>query len=454
MIPLIGEMSEGQKGLGLSRTVAPYNLTSGVFMFSSKLSFIMAAVGAAVGLGNLFRFPALCVKYGSAFILVYIMLLVLVGLPLLFSEIALGRRFGGTASACFKTADKKAAPLGFLCSANAFIIMTYYCVLFCFVVLAAVFSYKLNGLTGRAAADIFGGIIFPEKFSPVLLCALIFAWAAVLFCFGGADRLGKISTASVIFSSSALLLLAIFSFFKAKGQIFSFFKLNFKVLLSPSFWGDSLGQIFFSLSLMVGVLVTYGAALSIKESIIKCGSLIAFFDLAVSLAGTVIYVSVGAEGADGLLSSFSVYPKAFSAFGALAAPALCLFYLSVGFLCLDSVFSYLKSAVGFFTHRLGGGELPWAVGLAAVSALLGAFMLQGSGLAFALILDGKIVPFLVLSVGLLECALFSRLRGNRSLLNEINKNAKRGLSARFYALSVGLFAPLILAVLLISYIFL
>ena len=67
-------------------------------MFTSKLSFIMASVGAAVGIGNLFRFPALCVNYGFAFVLVYIFLLCFVGLPLMFSEIALGRRFGGTAT--------------------------------------------------------------------------------------------------------------------------------------------------------------------------------------------------------------------------------------------------------------------------------------------------------------------------------------------------------------------
>ena len=69
-------------------------------MFSSKLSFVMTAVGAAVGLGNIFRFPALCVKYGAPFILVYIMSLVVLGLPLLFSEIAFGRRFGKTVGPC------------------------------------------------------------------------------------------------------------------------------------------------------------------------------------------------------------------------------------------------------------------------------------------------------------------------------------------------------------------
>lgn len=418
-------------------------------MFTSKLSFIMASVGAAVGIGNLFRFPALCVNYGSSFILVYILLLCFVGLPLMFSEIALGRRFGGTATFCFASLDKRATPAGFLCSANAFIIMTYYCVLFCFTVLAAVFSLKTfsgqNTLTE---------ILFPNSFSPVLLCGLIFCWGAVLFCFGGADRLGKISTVSVIFSVSILFLLAIFSAFTAGGELLLFFKLNFSVFLSPMFWCDTLGQVFFSLSLMVGVLVTYGAYLNKTESIIKCGALVAFFDLAVSLAGTVIYVSVGRGDADGLLSSFSVYPKAFSVFGALSTPCLCLFYLSVGFLCLDSVFSYLKSAVGFFIFKLSGNELLWAVGMSSVSLLLGSFMLWGGGLALALVIDQKIVPFLIIFTGLLECILFCRQKGKNSLIHEINKGQKRPLPERFYTLSTGLFAPAVLFGLLISYIFL
>lgn len=422
-------------------------------MFSSKLSFVMTAVGAAVGLGNIFRFPALCLKYGSAYILVYIISLFAIGLPLMFSEIALGRKFGEIAPVCFASADKKGAPLGFMCSANAFIIMTYYCVLFSFVVAAATFSYKMFGASDTAAQTIFNEIIFPKNFSPVLLCFLIFSWGAVLFCFGGADRLGKISTASVIFASLIILSLSLFSLFFSPDAAFALFRFKVGVFTSPSFWLDSLSQVFFSLSLMVGILITYGACLDKKESIIKCSLAIAIFDLLISLAATLIFAFSGSVGEGGLLSSFSVYPKAFSALGVFSAPVCFLFYLSVGFLCLDSVFSYLKSAVGFFVHMLGGKEVFWAAGLSAVSALLGSFLLFGNGLKFLGVLDQKITPFLILLTGLFQTALFSRPAVKASLIKELNLLKKPKVFQNFFSLSISLFCPLVLLVLLFSQIF-
>lgn len=420
-------------------------------MFSSRLHFIMTAVGAAVGLGNIFRFPALCVKYGVPFILVYIMSLFVLGLPLLFSEIALGRKFGKSAPECFKNADKKALPIAFLCSANSFIIVTYYCVLFSFTVLAAVFSYKLFNLSPSSAQNVFAPLISPESFSPVLVCFLIFSWAAALLCFGGAKRLGKISTASVIFASSIIFLLALLSIFTSKGAVFSFLKLNLSVFALPSFWLDTLGQVFFSLSLSVGVLVTYGACLEKGESIIKCGFLIALFDLLISLAATVIFVAVDADGGGGLLSSFSAYPKAFASFGVFSAPICFLFYLSVAFLCLDSVFSYLKSAVSFFVYTLGGKELFWAVGVSFVSGILGLFMLWGEGLEFLGVLDGSIAPFLILFAGLLHTALFSRKAVKSALLSELGLG--KNLYHRIFSFLVGLFCPTVILILLIAQIF-
>lgn len=420
-------------------------------MFSSKLHFIMTAVGAAVGLGNIFRFPVLAVKYGSAFILVYIMLLFALGLPLLFAEIALGRHFGKTAPECFKNAEKKALPISFLCSANSFIIMTYYCVLFSFTVFAAVFSYKLFGISEAEASKILSPLIFKEGFSPVSVCFLVFSWAAVVLCFGGAERLGKISTVSVILASFIIFSLALFGIFSSGGSVFSFLKFNFSAFKDRNFWCDTLGQVFFSLSLAVGVLVTYGACLEKKESIVKCGALIGLFDLLISLAATVIFVAVNANEKGGLLASFSVYPKAFASFGVLCAPVCFLFYLSVGFLCLDSVFSYLKSAVGFLVYRLGGNEIFWAVGVASVSCILGFFLLCGEGLKFLGILDGSITPFLIIITGLLEISLFSRQNVKSALICELG--ICNPFLRRLFSLSVSLFAPIVLLVLLLSQIF-
>ena len=419
-------------------------------MFSSRLSFVMTAVGAAVGLGNLFRFPALCVRYGSAYILVYIMLLFVVGIPLLLSEIALGRMFGQNATFCFVSADRRALPLGFLASVNAFIIMTYYCVLFAFVVLAATFSYKLIG--AQDAAAVFSPILFPKTFSPVLFFALVFSWGAVFLCFGDAKRLGAISTVSVIAACLIIFGFSAFCAVKSGGKIFSFLAFRPTVFTLSKFWIDALGQVFFSLSLMVGVLVSYGACLNKKEGIVRCGVAVALCDLAVSLCGTVIYVAAK-ESEGSLFSSFSAYPAAFSALGHFGAAVCFLFYLSVGFLCLASLFAYLKSACEFFVFRVGGNETAWALGLSLISLFFGSFLLWGRGLEFLKLIDGEVIPVLIILLGLAEVVLFNRPRLKSALLQEINKNEKHPFPRRLFSLSLGVFAPLTLFVLLIYGIF-
>lgn len=421
-------------------------------MFSSKLTFIMTAVGAAVGLGNLFRFPTLCTLYGSAYILVYIILLFVVGVPLLLSEIALGRLFGKNATFCFASADRRAVPLGFLCSANSFIVMTYYAVLFSFVVLAAVFSYKLLSPT-LPPAEVFTPIIFPFRFSPTLLFALIFSWAAVFLCFGDARRLGAISTVSVIFAAVIIFGFAVFCIINSGGKILSFLRFNPAVFCSSKFWIDAMGQVFFSLSLMVGVLVSYGACLNKKEGIVRCGIAVALCDLAVSLGGTVIFVAAGRQGEGSLFSSFSVYPAAFSSLGAAGSAVCFLFYLSVGVLCLASLFAYLKSATEFFTFSLGGSDTAWALGLSLLSLLLGSFLLQGRGLEALKLIDNEIVPFLIIFAGLVETVLFCRPPLKAALLSEINKNETHPLPRRLFSLSLGLFAPVTLFILLLYQIF-
>ena len=136
-------------------------------MFSSKLAFILTAVGAAVGLGNVFRFPYLAMKYGLSFVLVYILFLCLLGLPLLLSEIAFGRAFA------FKKADRKTALLSRFCSFNSFFVFGYYTLLFAFVIMAATGSLggNFSSLSALSEGSSSGG-------HTVNVLFLIFAFAA------------------------------------------------------------------------------------------------------------------------------------------------------------------------------------------------------------------------------------------------------------------------------------
>lgn len=421
--------------------------------FGSRTSFIMASVGSAVGLGNLFRFPALAIKYGSVFVIVYIFLLLLLGLPMLMSELALGRKYGGSAVNSIKSARSAFVSVGWLSSANAFVIMTYYCLLFSYVLLAAFFSFKLIGKTSVDAGNIFNSLIYPEGF-PVFGCVfLIIGWAAVKLCFGDAERLGKISTIGVIFASAVIGIMAAVGGFSHPQGLVEFLKLSPRHILSADFWLDTLGQVFFSLSVMVGVMPAYGSYLKKQESIAFCAVIIAFFDLLISLAATVIYTCAKAQGSEGLFACFSVYPKAFAQIGErIGGIVAFLFYLSVAVLCLDSVFSYLKSAAAVLSEKLGIAESRASAILSLISAFLGFFLLGSRGRPVVEYLDGEVVPLITLIIGFFEALLFSRLVDS-GLLREINLSTRIKVPRNFLRFSLAFLSPAAMIILLFAQIF-
>ncbi|MEE0928423.1 MAG: hypothetical protein UIG59_04460 [Acutalibacteraceae bacterium] len=419
--------------------------------FNNKTGFIMASVGSAVGLGNLFRFPYLALKYGGVFILAYFLLLLTTGAPLLMSELALGRLTGKSAVGALGEASKKGKFTGLLCSANSFFIMTYYCPLFSFVLVCAVFSFRLWG--AQMPERVFTDIIYSENLAVPLLF-LVFAWASVMLCLGDAGRLGKISTVGVLFSLFVLVCMAILSAVLQGGAVLSFLIPSASALLITEFWPDLLGQVFFSLSVMVGVMISYGAYLPKKENIFSSALTVCFADFAVSLCATVIYAAFSGkvEGGD-ILTCFSVYPAAFCAVGGgFGAVISFLFYLSLALLCQASVFSYLKAVCHSITEKIGISETKAALILTLVSCGLGIFLLGRSGISRLIFIDGGIVPLLILIAGLLETIVFSVKR--KTLLCEINQHGKRGMSPGFYSFSVGFLSPAVIFLLIILKIFL
>lgn len=418
--------------------------------FGSRSSFIMASVGSAVGLGNIFRFPALALKYGLIFIIIYILFLLTVGIPLLTSELALGRKYGGSAVNIIRSSNPRFTPLGTVCSINSFIILTYYTVLYSYVVLAAFFSWNLKSKTPDDAQRLLPEIIYRGDFPLFTLVFLIFAAASVMLCFGSAERLGKISTASVTFATVIIGVMAVFGGVSGAENLRSFISLSLHPLLNIGFWTDTLGQVFFSLSIMVGVMLTYGAFLKKGESIALCGFIIAFFDLAVSLTATLIYAAVGSSQ-QGLFACFSVYPKAFASLGGAVGSAVSLlFYLSVAVLCLDSVFAYLKSVCSAMSEKFRVKENGCAAVVVLVSTSLGFLLLGEKGKGLIELVDGKAVPLITLATGFFEVLLISK---EKELIREINSGGWVKISPAFFSFSIKIFIPIAILLLFVLQIF-
>ena len=129
--------------------------------WGSSAAFILAAIGSAVGLGNAWRFPNLAAKHGGgAFLLVYLLAMLIIGIPLLMMEISIGRKMHSGAPGALRKMNKKFEPIGWAATSNAFVIVTYYAVVFAWVIMMAVFSFKFVGMTGNNEAA--GGLF--QKF--------------------------------------------------------------------------------------------------------------------------------------------------------------------------------------------------------------------------------------------------------------------------------------------------
>lgn len=392
--------------------------------FKSGGAFVLTAVGAAVGLGNVFRFPALACLHGGGFVAAYLLLAILLGLPLFLSEVALGRRLGG-AEAFGR--GRGVSVTGRLCGANAFVIMTAYLL--------------LTSLVASSAAGSVGGIGLSKEALPlrILFFLLVFCLAVWLFLRGKIS--GAVSTAGVALSCTAVFLLALCFLFSDPVGLLTVFKIRWEAFLKVSFWRDLVGQVFFSLSVMTGVLTVFGERLGERANLPLCGLGVVLTDFAVSLAATFIYAGVRGDKS-GLLSAFQVYPAAFKeVFGGLGDFAAFVFFGSLFLLCVDSVLAYMQSVFSL----LAGGRVGRFAPLLFASCLVGVALALEIDLFALTFLDSTIIPLFTLLVGVFEGLAVSKSVKEGLLLSGRSK----GLT-----LSLRLFAALLLPACLISLIIL
>lgn len=411
----------------------------------------MASVGSAVGLGNIFRFPALAVKYGFMFIIAYAILLFAVGIPMLSAELAVGRKFSMSAVGSARKISAKTEWIGWLASANSFVIVSYYCVLFSMVLLCAVFSYRLYDISVDGAS-VFKDMLYANKPSTEAVLCLVAGWAAVFLSFGRAEKLGAISTVSVIFAVAIIFLLAFWRGMSLPDQLNSFLRFDTIVLFNKNFWGDVSGQVFFSLSVAVGAMISYGAFLDKKENIAVCSVIIGLCDLAVSILATIIYATVPNTDAEGgLLTCFSVYPEAFIQLGRnwVSVSVSFLFYLSLALLCLDSVIAYLKSITHSLEDKFAVSQERSALVVIGTAFFIGFFMLGGRGSVLLDFADRVVAKFLTLGVALLETIMLGYVLGTKVVAKEMVIKS-RGMAERGFALSIRFFTPTVLVFLFLS----
>ena len=330
--------------------------------FSGQIGFVLAAAGSAVGVGNLWRFPYLAAKDGGGlFLLVYLALVLTFGFTLLTSDIAIGRRTKKSAIGAYTEMHPRWRFLGILTFLVPVLIMTYYAVIGGWIT-----KYAVTYLTGQAAAaaqDNYFTSFISSPVSPVVF-ALLFMGITAFVVYNGVQ--GGIERVSRYMMPVLLVLVVVIAGYSltlrhtdASGQLRTGLE-GFVYYLTPHFEGltvprflqillDAMSQLFFSLSVSMGIMITYGSYVKPEVDLNKAVNQIEFFDTGVALlAGAMIipavYVFSGVEGMGaGPSLMFVSLPKVFHAMGGAGVVVGVLFFVAAIFATLTSCISVLES---------------------------------------------------------------------------------------------------------------
>ena len=384
--------------------------------FGSNFGFLMAAVGSAVGLGNIWGFPnKMGASGGFTFLIIYLILAVLCGFIVMVGELAIGRKTGKGAVEAYHVLSKKFKWMGWMGIASAFFILFFYCALGGYCIKYTVLnvgdlfhaSFGSNGLSG---ADVFNNFIGNP--GEAIIYGLIFVALTMLIVLGGVGGgIEKVCSVGMPALFVALLICIIRACTlegAVNGLKYMFVPgwalANGVIAEAPSFLkvlSTAGGQMFFSLSLGMGAMITYGSYLQKKENLQKNAILIIVMDTLVALMAGLCVIPGrfaldpnGALGGPSLL--FVTMQNVFSRMGALGPIFGILFYLLVVFAAVSSSISLLEVIVAHFVDKAriegkGDKRKPYTL-IAAACVCLGCILvcadcLGSSGIAPANILN-------------------------------------------------------------------
>ncbi|MEM7481211.1 MAG: sodium-dependent transporter [Acidobacteriota bacterium] len=334
--------------------------------WSSRLGFVLAAAGSAIGLGNLWKFPYITWhNEGGAFVLVYLLCIAAVGFPIMVAEILVGRKTQRSAVGALREAVGPAwGVVGGWGVLTGFVILSFYTVVAGWTLsyFWRCMNWTINGYPETLKpADVFGGFI-GQGWLQVALAAVFMAITMAVIFRGvgqGIERIARVLLPTlmvilVILMGSALTM-------EGAGEALAF-------IFAPTFselpWGgvlEALGHSFFTLSLGMGAMITYGSYLKKNTSVVRSAGMVVVLDTVIALAATVTMFSVifsKAGMAEQISRStagmlFITLPELFYTvvpMGAILAP---LFYLLVGFAALTSTISLLEVVVAYFIDERG-----------------------------------------------------------------------------------------------------
>ncbi|MCQ1537044.1 sodium-dependent transporter [Methanosarcina sp. KYL-1] len=439
-------------------------------VWNTRVGFILAAVGSAVGLGNIWRFSYMAYENGGgAFLIPYFVAILTAGIPLMILEFGLGSKFRGSAPMSLKRAKKSFEWIGWLGVMTGFIITTYYA-----VIVGWSLTYLVNAFTlgwGTDTAGFLFGEVLEISESPWVLggfaykalLGLLAVWAIVWIVEkkgvqGGIEKANKIFMPLLWILLVVLVLRGVTLVGSLEGLEW-YLKPDFSKLTDPKIWIAAYGQAFFSLSLGMAIMITYSSYLPNKSDIVNNAFIVSLADAAFSFTmgfavfGTLGYMAaakgVGIQEvvASGVGLVFVVLPEALNMLPGLKALTAVVFFLSILVAALSSLISIVE---GFAAAMMDKFEMSRsrAVDITIGMALLGSLIYATKGGLYWLdIIDHFVNNYGLLLVGLFEAVAICWVYGGDKIKEWVNSYSDI-MAGSWWDIATKVFLPLVLIVLL------
>lgn len=369
--------------------------------FSGQFGFIMAAAASAVGLGNIWRFPYLAAKDGGGiFLLVYLILALTFGFTLLTTEIAIGRRTQQSPLTAYKAVDKRGGIIGILACLVPTIILPYYCSIGGWVL--KYLSLYITGTGSTAAVDGYFGNYIGGNIEPIIWMLIYFAITAVIVFCGvekGIEKFSKILMPILIVMVIGISIYSLTLSHTDENGVTRTGLQGLKVYFVPDFTDmtlkkffvvimDAMGQLFFSISVAMGIMVAYGSYAKKETNLMQSVNRIELFDTLVAfMAGMMIVPAVftfsGREGmAAGPGLVFVSLPKVFTAMGGAGKIIGLLFFLVLSFAAVTSSVSVMEAIVSSLMDKFGLSRKKSSLLVSAYTVLAAIIVCMGYNILF------------------------------------------------------------------------
>ena len=439
--------------------------------FTNKLGFVLAAAGSAVGLGNIWRFPYLAAKYGGGiFLLVYLILAVTFGFSLMITEIAIGRKTGKSVIGAYTQISRKFTPLGWLAAAVPVIIFPYYCVIGGWVM--KYITVYAAGMSAEAAADngSFFGKFIGETGQPMLFFSLFLIITAVIVMLGvekGIEKVSKIMMPVLVVIS---LFVAVYSLTipGALDGFIYYIKPNFEDFGLETVVA-AMGQLFYSMSLAMGIMVTYGSYMRKEDNLESSVRQIEIFDTAIAfLSGMMIVPAVYAfaggnpdaiNAGPGLM--FETLPQVFASMTGGTIIGF-VFFVLVFLAALTSSISLMETIVSVIMEKFRMKRIPACIAVIVFAFLLGTVSVLGFSewkeiqpfgksdiLTFFDFLSNNIMMPIV---ALITCILIGYIAKTKYVEDEVQLNSVFK-SKKMYRVMIKYIAPVFMVIIFLSSVF-